>query len=213
MLFLYFKNIFHLKRWFHFVIFYFVGIRFALPARFSNVEWMGLGPHEIYDDRYYGLSVYKILSLLDIKVNCIISYLILFYHIVSYSILSYLTLTYLIISYLIVSFLTLSYLTLSTIKFAITTMSIIKWFSNTQYLLIDIYRKFSGYLGVFEDTVEGLHTGYIVPQDCGRRADPRYNMTWHNWTVYFYKLMTHSSSLEFASIFTFSLIHYNLCQL
>ena len=38
---------------------------------------------------------------------------------------------------------------------------------------IELSRNFAGHLGVFEDTVEGLHTGYIVPQDSGRRADPR----------------------------------------
>ena len=34
-------------------------------------------------------------------------------------------------------------------------------------------RKSSAYLGVFTSSVEDLHTPYIFPQECGRRADPR----------------------------------------
>ena len=60
------------------------GIRFAIPSKFEHVKWLGLGPHEAYDDR-----------------------------------------------------------------------------------------KFSTYLSTFELSVMDLHTPYIYPQECGRRADPR----------------------------------------
>ncbi len=61
-----------------------VGLRFSLPSSFENVRWMGLGPHEAYDDR-----------------------------------------------------------------------------------------KSSAFLGVFRSKVDDLHTPYVVPQENGRRADPR----------------------------------------
>jgi beta-galactosidase len=34
-------------------------------------------------------------------------------------------------------------------------------------------RLASVYLGVFETTVQAMHTNYTFPQECGRRADPR----------------------------------------
>jgi beta-galactosidase len=35
-------------------------------------------------------------------------------------------------------------------------------------------RLASVYMGVFETTAEAMHTHYTFPQECGRRADPRY---------------------------------------
>ena len=34
-------------------------------------------------------------------------------------------------------------------------------------------RKASVYLGQFHQSVDELHTPYVFPQECGRRADPR----------------------------------------
>jgi beta-galactosidase/beta-glucuronidase len=62
------------------------GLRWAMPERFAEVKYFGLGPHEAYDDRLASV-----------------------------------------------------------------------------------------YLGVFESSVPALHTHYTVPQECGRRADPRYD--------------------------------------
>ena len=61
------------------------GVRFAVPSRFDQAQWLGLGPHEAYDDR-----------------------------------------------------------------------------------------RFSPHLGTFSSSVQELHTPYVYPQECGRRADPRW---------------------------------------
>ena len=42
-------------------------------------------------------------------------------------------------------------------------------------------RLASVYLGVFETSVQAMHTPYTFPQECGRRADPRYESL---YTVY-----------------------------
>jgi beta-galactosidase len=49
----------------------------------------------------------------------------------------------------------------------------VEWFGLGPHEAYDD-RKFSAYMGVFENTVEGLHEPYVVPQDNGRRADPRW---------------------------------------
>lgn len=47
-------------------------------------------------------------------------------------------------------------------------------------------RKSCCYLGVFEGDVSEFHTNYTYPQECGRRADPRYIHTYaiHSYPIH-----------------------------
>lgn len=52
------------------------------------------------------------------------------------------------------------------------SFSTVEWFGQGPHEAYDD-RKASAYTGVFKAGVKDLHTNYVVPQECGRRADPR----------------------------------------
>lgn len=53
-----------------------------------------------------------------------------------------------------------------------STLSNVSWFGYGPHEAYDD-RKNCIYLGYFKSSVIDLHTPYIVPQECGRRHDPR----------------------------------------
>jgi hypothetical protein len=59
------------------------------------------------------------------------------------------------------------------LRFAIPdTYSQVQWFGKGPHESYDD-RRSSAYLGVFERSVQQLFPHYLVPQECGRRSDPR----------------------------------------